>query len=104
MWGIDSGWASSAFGYGTNDSINGPDGHYTATVSIADTYQALGIVDAAGLERYLSGRAEPGDRWAGKPAPNKLGIDTWAWQRGTLTALRLPDRAVWQTSERDRGA
>ena len=41
VWGIDSGWASSAFGYGTNDSINGPDGHYTATVSIADNYQAL---------------------------------------------------------------
>ncbi len=77
-------------------------GHYE--IELADTYQALGIVDAAGLERYLSGRAEPGDQWAGKPAPNKLGIDTWAWQRGTLTALRLPDRALWQTSESDRGA
>ena len=41
VWGIDSGWASNAFGYGTNDSIKGPDGHYTATVSIADNYQAL---------------------------------------------------------------
>jgi serine/threonine protein phosphatase 1 len=77
-------------------------GHYE--IELADTYRALGIVDAAGLERYLSGRAELGDSWAGKPAPNKLGIDTWAWQHGTLTALRLPDRVLWQTSERDREA
>ena len=41
VWGIDSGWASNVFGYGTNDSIKGPDGHYTATVSIAPDYQAL---------------------------------------------------------------
>jgi hypothetical protein len=41
VWGIDSGWASSAFGYGTNDSVKGPDGHYTATVSIAADYQSL---------------------------------------------------------------
>ncbi len=41
VWGIDSGWASNAFGYGTNDSIKGPDGHYTATVSIAPEYQTL---------------------------------------------------------------
>ena len=41
VWGIDSGWASSAFGYGTNDSVKGPDGHYTATVSIAAGYQSL---------------------------------------------------------------
>jgi lysyl oxidase len=41
VWGIDAGWASNAFGYGTNDSIRGPDGHYTATVSIAADYQAL---------------------------------------------------------------
>ncbi len=41
VWGIDSGWASSAFGYGTNDSIKGPDGHYTATVSIDSKYQTL---------------------------------------------------------------
>jgi hypothetical protein len=75
-------------------------GHYE--IELANTYEALGILDAAGLERYLSGRAEPGDRWAGKPAPNKLGIDTWGWKRGTLTALRLPDRALWQTSTRDR--
>jgi hypothetical protein len=41
VWGIDSGWASSALGYGTNDSIRGPDGRYTATVSIAPDYQTL---------------------------------------------------------------
>lgn len=41
VWGIDSGWASNAFGYGTNDAIKGPDGHYTATVSISPDYQAL---------------------------------------------------------------
>ncbi|MGZ5306639.1 MAG: lysyl oxidase family protein [Actinomycetota bacterium] len=41
VWGIDSGWASSAFGYGTSDPIKGPDGHYTATVSIAPDYQTL---------------------------------------------------------------
>jgi hypothetical protein len=41
VWGIDSGWASNAFGYGTSDAIKGPDGHYTATVSIAPEYQAL---------------------------------------------------------------
>ena len=41
VWGIDSGWASSAFGYGTNDTIKGPDGHYTATVSINPDYQSL---------------------------------------------------------------
>ncbi len=41
VWGIDAGWASSAFGYGTNDAIKGPDGHYTATVSISPDYQAL---------------------------------------------------------------
>src|SRR5262249_5487281 len=26
--------------------------------------------------------------WTGAPAPAKLGLDTWAWRRGTLTALR----------------
>jgi hypothetical protein len=41
VWGIDSGWASNVIGYGTNDSIKGPDGHYTATVSIAAAYQTL---------------------------------------------------------------
>jgi hypothetical protein len=41
VWGIDSGWASSAFSYGINDSIKGPDGHYIATVSIASGYQTL---------------------------------------------------------------
>jgi hypothetical protein len=41
VWGIDSGWASNVFGYGTNDSIKGPDGRYTATVSIAPEYQTL---------------------------------------------------------------
>jgi hypothetical protein len=41
VWGIDSGWSSNIFGYGTNDSIKGPDGHYTATVSIAPDYQPL---------------------------------------------------------------
>ena len=47
VWGIDSGWASSAFGYGTNDTIKGPDGHYTATVSINPDYQdLLGIAPA----------------------------------------------------------
>jgi serine/threonine protein phosphatase 1 len=75
-------------------------GHYE--IERAQTYQALGITDAAGLGRYLSGRADPGDSWAGAPPPNTLGIDTWAWRRGTLTALRLPDRAIWQTSARDR--
>ena len=47
VWGIDSGWASNAFGYGSSDSIKGPDGHYTATVSIASDYQTLlGIAPA----------------------------------------------------------
>ncbi|MEO8422683.1 MAG: lysyl oxidase family protein [Actinomycetota bacterium] len=41
VWGIDSGWASSALGYGTSDSIKGPDGRYTATLSIAPDYQTL---------------------------------------------------------------
>ena len=41
VWGIDSGWASSAFGYGSSDSFKGPDGRYTATVSIAPDYQTL---------------------------------------------------------------
>jgi hypothetical protein len=77
-------------------------GHYE--IELAEMYGALGITDSAGLERYLSGRAEPGDQWAGKRAPNKLGIDTWGWRYGTLTALRLPDRALWQTSARDRDA
>jgi len=40
VWGIDDGWAANAFGY-ASDSIKGPDGHYTATVSIAPNYQAL---------------------------------------------------------------
>jgi lysyl oxidase len=47
VWGIDNGWASSAFGYGTNDTIKGPDGRYTATVSIGADYQdLLGIAPA----------------------------------------------------------
>ncbi len=41
VWGIDSGWSSNIFGYGSNDSIKGPDGDYTATISIAPAYQAL---------------------------------------------------------------
>jgi hypothetical protein len=41
VWGIDSGWSSNIFGYGTTDSIKGPDGVYTATVSIAPNYQSL---------------------------------------------------------------
>ncbi|MGZ6545894.1 MAG: lysyl oxidase family protein [Actinomycetota bacterium] len=40
VWGIDDGWAANAFGY-ANDAIKGPDGHYTATVSIAPKYQSL---------------------------------------------------------------
>jgi len=40
VWGIDDGWAANAFGY-SSDAIKGPDGHYTATVSIAPKYQAL---------------------------------------------------------------
>ena len=40
VWGIDDGWAANVFGY-SSDAINGPDGHYTATVSIAPKYQAL---------------------------------------------------------------
>ena len=47
VWGIDSGWASSAFGYGTNDAIKGPDGLYTATVSINPEYQTLFGIDPA---------------------------------------------------------
>ena len=47
VWGIDSGWSSNIFGYGSNDSIKGPDGHYTATVSIAPDYQSLFNVAAA---------------------------------------------------------
>jgi hypothetical protein len=77
-------------------------GHYE--IELAETYGALGIVDAAGLERYLAGRPAPGDQWVGAATPNKLGIDMWAWKRGTLTALRLPDRVVWQTSAADRDA
>lgn len=40
VWGIDDGWASNAFGYGSN-TIDGPDGRYTATVSIPPRYQRL---------------------------------------------------------------
>jgi len=47
VWGIDEGWASNLFGYGTNDSIKGPDGHYTATVSIAPTYVSRFAIDPA---------------------------------------------------------
>jgi hypothetical protein len=47
VWGIDEGWASNAFGYGSSDGINGPDGHYTATVSIASDYQSLFGVPSA---------------------------------------------------------
>jgi serine/threonine protein phosphatase 1 len=75
-------------------------GHYER--ELAQLYRELGIVDAAGLQRYLSGREEVGDRWAGAAPPNKLGVDTWAYRHGTLTALRLPDRALWQTSAADR--
>lgn len=47
VWGIDNGWSSNIFGYGANDAIKGPDGHYTATVSIAPAYQPLfGITTA----------------------------------------------------------
>src|SRR4029077_5405667 len=41
VWGIDTGWSSNIFGYGSNDAIKGPDGHYTAAISIAPMYQAL---------------------------------------------------------------
>lgn len=40
VWGIDDGWASNSFGYGSN-AIKGPDGRYTATVSITPRYQRL---------------------------------------------------------------
>jgi serine/threonine protein phosphatase 1 len=29
--------------------------------------------------------------------PNKIGVDTGAWRTGVLTAVRLPDRAMFQT-------
>lgn len=41
VWGINEGWASSAFGYYGAGAFNGPDGHYTATVSITPEYQNL---------------------------------------------------------------
>jgi serine/threonine protein phosphatase 1 len=28
--------------------------------------------------------------------PNKIGVDTHAWESGVLTAVRLPDRAIFQ--------
>jgi hypothetical protein len=44
VWGIDDGWAVGALGYNVNDSIKGPDGRYTVTVSIPDRYvDLLGI-------------------------------------------------------------
>jgi hypothetical protein len=52
VWGIDSGWASNAFGYGSSDSIKGPDGRYTATVSIAPDYQTL--LDVAPADASVS--------------------------------------------------
>lgn len=47
VWGIDDGWASSLFGYGSVDRVKGPDGRYTATVSIAPEYVTLFGIDAA---------------------------------------------------------
>ena len=47
VWGLDEGWASNLFGYGTTDSIKGPDGHYTATVSIAPAYVSRFGIDPA---------------------------------------------------------
>ena len=63
VWGIDSGWASSAFGYGTNDTIKGPDGHYTATVSINPDYQRPARHRARGRdgERRRPGQDDEGE-------------------------------------------
>jgi hypothetical protein len=44
VWGVDDGWAVGALGYNVNDSIKGPDGRYTVTVTIPDRYvNLLGI-------------------------------------------------------------
>ncbi len=58
VWGIDDGWASNAFGYGTNTTINGPDGHYTATVEIAPGYQSMFGVDPADASVSVSLRVK----------------------------------------------
>lgn len=54
VWGIDDGWASSAFGYYGAGGFNGPDGHYTATVSIAPEYQNLFNVAASDASVSIS--------------------------------------------------
>ncbi len=55
-------------------------------------------------ERQIAARAGLGRPWIGEgPHAGKLGIDTWAWRSGVLTAIRLPDRTIFQTSAADRG-
>ena len=54
VWGIDEGWASNALGYGTSVKIDGPDGHYTATIAIAPEYQAMFGVDPADATATVS--------------------------------------------------
>lgn len=46
VWGIDDGWAVSAFGY-RGIKFTGPDGRYTVTAALAPRYQRLFQVPAA---------------------------------------------------------
>ncbi len=62
VWGIDDGWASNAFGYGTSANINGPDGHYTATIEIAPAYQTLFGVAPADASVSVSLRVKTSKR------------------------------------------
>jgi hypothetical protein len=54
VWGIDDGWASNAFGYYGAGGFKGPDGHYTATVSITPEYQSLFGVAASDASVSIS--------------------------------------------------
>ncbi len=54
VWGIDEGWASNAFGYYGGGTFKGPDGHYTATVSITPEYQNLFGVSASDASVAIS--------------------------------------------------
>lgn len=35
--------------------------------------------------------------------PNKIGVDTGAWKSGVLTAVRMPDRQIFQAKKENKG-
>lgn len=89
VWGIDDGWAVNPFNSGGVVVINGPDGRYTVTLSVAERYRRVfGISDAdASVTVTVKVKTVPSDC----PPNCEGGAATRAATRGLTPAPAVTD-------------